>query len=152
MSRFCSLDERVEAQDERHKRLGMSGFRRFDEARDVLFADGDGLLQKDMLARLHGENGLLRMLAVRRADGDDVDAVVVEDVVEIRDGAAVEAELRLFGLDAFEPTAAERDDFAGGMFQIGVDVSAGDPAATPDGATEFSVFHDVSPMCYFTIF
>ena len=68
-------------------------------------------------------------------------AIVSQQRGEVGVGGSRNAEFLLFGLNAAVGTAAEGDDLAGRMAQIGVDVAAGDPAATPYRTTVFALSH-----------
>lgn len=134
-------DQRFEAQNEAHHGFYASALDRRDHGREVLFADGDGLFDEDVLAGLGRHDALLRVLVVGRADGNDVHPFVSQQRGEVGVGGSRNAEFLLFGLNAAVGTAAEGDDLAGRMAQIGVDVAAGDPAATPYRTTVFALSH-----------
>ena len=129
---FLHLAERIETQHHAHHGFGVIFRQRRGQTVQLYFGNGRRFFQKDLFARFGGEDSFFRMQIVRRADRNDIDPAVIEQVFETRiDCNAVESEFGNFRLDAFTAAAAESDQFAIGIFEISVDMAAGDPAAAP---------------------
>ena len=101
------IDKRIEAEYESDHRADVVLLHGVYHLRDVVLVYGDGLFDEDMLARLCRPYRLFRVLAVGRADGDDVNVVVVKQLVERRVLLAVQPELRLLCADAFDSARAD---------------------------------------------
>ena len=144
---FLHPAERIEAQDQAHDGFGVIFPQRGGETVELFLGNGGGFFQKDRLAGFGGEDRLLGMKIVRSADRNDIHPAVVEQFLETavkRD--LVQTEFGNLGLSAFDAAAAESDQTAVRVAQISADMTAGDPAAAPEGASEFSIVHDATPF------